>query len=575
MPPKKKISAAPVLKTIQGVEKSKESNKRKLRNARNTSNVKIQKVEECESNQESAKTKNAGIYKEKIKEIVSTEESPKQFHELQRMSVVPENAEKEAKTRKTPIFPHTSYADRYESDNEILSGDEIYSQRYAPFRSEQNHTKTYDSTDFRAKKCNSIDFPAEKCNPIGFRGEMSDPIDSRLEKRHFAESSEKPMVPLSFRTPLNPPPLIKKVPVSLSGGSLFERIQHSDYGDRDLDLGVYSVADGRAVDDFLDFNTIEIPDKAPSSYSNGNAEKIVQKKPSAHEGLWNPIQFCYNNLYNGNDGIVFSRSECEQNIKKLTKNFKYTDYYPFLEQAAGFHGKNKAMEELALGQAFTTITLNKVMKSLRSSEKTADDDGDSCDIVKGIGFDLRYAERNEEVVLLPSQRCFKISETVTPYEASKWSSENFYDDCRSLFKVVIKTVALHDSYFPVFCANSSSNCGYLPVGEDFYRILTKYAIRGFHQTWNKSLETSLTCLARDTLTNILDQFRKEYKSHSTTTTRQLTEHLKRQLEAQKMSGEPILIVPLHFKDPNPVHKEFQSVSRHPTYKKANGNTTGL
>ncbi|KAF1746175.1 hypothetical protein GCK72_022628 [Caenorhabditis remanei] len=275
---------------------------------------------------------------------------------------------------------------------------------------------------------------------------------------------------------------------------------------------------------------------------------------SSNNDKWNPIGFTVNNLYNLEKGIPLSRSECEvdnfsynsysihvlqENLQKLSKTLQETDFYPILELAQKFHNVNSDLEKLALGLAFNTAMVT-----------------DTCDFIKGIGFDLRRATENEENVMLPCKKTFKLSSIVTPSEASKWTSSRFYGDARLLFRFVFKEVAKRDPFFVAYSAQDYSNAGYIPFGDKFFGPLVRFVIRGFRQDSDLNIRTTLQCVARETMTNFVDRFRKEYKAQMDTTPKEVAFTLKQYLEEVKELDEGSYVTALDLSTTNPPQFDY-------------------
>ncbi|EFP07936.1 hypothetical protein CRE_14139 [Caenorhabditis remanei] len=296
---------------------------------------------------------------------------------------------------------------------------------------------------------------------------------------------------------------------------------------------------------------------------------------SSNNDKWNPIGFTVNNLYNLEKGIPLSRSECEvdnfsynyysihvlqENLQKLSKTVQETDFYPILELAQKFHNVNSDLEKLTLGLAFNTAmvtdTNNKLVNRLRQAEKSKGIYDRECDFIKGIGFDLRKATENEENVMLPCKKIFKLSSIVTPSEAAKWTSSRFYGDARLLFRFVFKEVAKRDPFFVAYSAQDYSNAGYIPFGDKFFGPLVRFVIRGFRQDSDLNIQTTLQCVARETMTNFVDRFRKEYKAQMDTTPKEVAFTLKQYLEEVKELDEGSYVTALDLSTTNPPQFDY-------------------
>ncbi|KAF1759733.1 hypothetical protein GCK72_016200 [Caenorhabditis remanei] len=290
-----------------------------------------------------------------------------------------------------------------------------------------------------------------------------------------------------------------------------------------------------------------------------NSELGVRERQShfsTQNKTWNPVGFSANNLYDMTTGIPLPRLECEENLKKLTKNYLDADYYPFLQIAQRFHNVNKDMEMLAMGQAFNVAMLNKMTARLRQAERANETLERESDIIRGVGFDLKKATEVEEVVELPCKKNFKLSSIVTVAEASKYTSSRFYGDSKHLIRFVYKEVAKRDDFFAGYSAQDSSNAGYFPFGDKFYGPIVDFVIAGFRQPRDINTLTTLHCAARESMVNLLDRFRKEYKDKMETTPKEVAEALKDRLLRLSLEEDRSYSEPLDFSDSSPPHDNY-------------------
>uniref|UniRef100_A0A1I7T2A0 Ribonuclease P n=2 Tax=Caenorhabditis tropicalis TaxID=1561998 RepID=A0A1I7T2A0_9PELO len=105
------------------------------------------------------------------------------------------------------------------------------------------------------------------------------------------------------------------------------------------------------------------PSRVLKKFENDHNEKTSGFGCAAINGMWNPINFSAKMFYNLETGVPKARSVCEESLKVLSKSPKLIDYYPFLEMASEFHGKNETLEKLCLGQAFMVAQINKLRSS--------------------------------------------------------------------------------------------------------------------------------------------------------------------------------------------------------------------
>ncbi|CAO4381984.1 unnamed protein product [Caenorhabditis nigoni] len=242
-------------------------------------------------------------------------------------------------------------------------------------------------------------------------------------------------------------------------------------------------------------------------------------------GRWNPINFGMQYLYDAENGVSRSRQECEEAIERLTRNVREVDFQPFLDLASSFHGKDERMEKLCVGLAFNTINNNRVIQKLKK-DNTAQLLS-TAQVVEGQGFSLTNAKKYESVIELPSKRTFRMSQLLSAGQASKFTSSDFLEHAKGLYRVCFKKLASMDEYFGVYTASGYSSLGYHPFGDEFFKKTSKFVCDGFGQQFTKDLEASCTCAAREVLMNLIDRIRKELKklNHDTVTTLHQLKHV--------------------------------------------------
>uniref|UniRef100_A0A8R1DUB7 Uncharacterized protein n=1 Tax=Caenorhabditis japonica TaxID=281687 RepID=A0A8R1DUB7_CAEJA len=221
--------------------------------------------------------------------------------------------------------------------------------------------------------------------------------------------------------------------------------------------------------------------------------------PSAAQNRWDPINFGLNNLYDFDSGVPRSRADCETAMEKLVRNPKIFDYYGYLDIASKFHGSEPEKEKLAPA------------------------------IVPGKGFNLDLAAVDEETFVLPSGKSLKLSQIITPYMASNFTSSRFERDTKSLMRKIFNEIAPRDPYFSAYTAAESSTQGYISIGDRFYVSFSHYLIRGFGQLESQQLITYVIALIREVLSNFIDRYRHTFNNSMDTTAVNLAGQLKSQL----------------------------------------------
>ncbi|UMM31862.1 hypothetical protein L5515_005888 [Caenorhabditis briggsae] len=124
---------------------------------------------------------------------------------------------------------------------------------------------------------------------------------------------------------------------------------------------------------------------------------------------------------------------------------------------------------------------------------------------------LVTSKKFESVIELPSRRTFLMSQLITAGQASKFTSTDFLEHAKGLYRVTFKKLASMDEYFAVYTASTYSSLGYRPFGGSFFTQTAKFVCDGFGQEFTEDLEASCTCAAREVLINLIDRIRKELK----------------------------------------------------------------
>ncbi|EGT41181.1 hypothetical protein CAEBREN_04743 [Caenorhabditis brenneri] len=274
--------------------------------------------------------------------------------------------------------------------------------------------------------------------------------------------------------------------------------------------------------------------ESSSKLSSQKTEVIPERLDLTSHGKWNPLSFAKKCFFDMKNGVPLSRAECEEASKALTRNNREVDYYPYLELAQRFHNKDSDMQNVCFGLAFSTMMVP---------------------VIDGNGFSLDQAIRNEDHIKLPSGYSFRMSSLITSHQASKWTSSKFQESSKSLLRVAFKKLASHDYYFAAYSPTEYSTSGYYPLGEQFYKSVSKFICCGFKQEFSLELESKCCGMAREVLTYLQDRFRKEYNQHSKMSVSQLTENLSIHL---KRVGVNIEYCDIDF-NKEPIHQNFTSL----------------
>uniref|UniRef100_A0A8R1HMP7 Uncharacterized protein n=1 Tax=Caenorhabditis japonica TaxID=281687 RepID=A0A8R1HMP7_CAEJA len=286
-----------------------------------------------------------------------------------------------------------------------------------------------------------------------------------------------------------------------------------------------------------------------SARSSHSSSFHRSKLPESVQNRWDPINFGFNNFYNSDAGVPCSREDCEARLEKLVRNPKEFDYYNYLTLASKCHGVDPEKEQLAVGLSVTTAICNSLMKKIRNIEKTvglAIKPSKNNEIVPGKGFNVDLASEDEDTLLLPSGKSFKLSQIVTPYMASSLTSSRFERDLKSLIRKVLNEVAPRDPFFATYTSAESSTQGYISIGEPFFLSFSNFFIQGFGQEKSKPMSTYVIALVRDAFSNFIDRHRHSFNATMSTSSVTLASELTAQL-AEK--DKHIRCSPIDFSQP--------------------------
>uniref|UniRef100_A0A8R1IZE4 Uncharacterized protein n=1 Tax=Caenorhabditis japonica TaxID=281687 RepID=A0A8R1IZE4_CAEJA len=267
--------------------------------------------------------------------------------------------------------------------------------------------------------------------------------------------------------------------------------------------------------------------------------------PLSNQGKYSPLSFATNHLFDCTNGVPYSRSHCQEQFKKLFKHQKDSDYYDYLLLAQDFFQKDDSLFKIALGLAYNTEMTNQLRKAkVRSGVTEIRDDST---ILEKKGFDVLAAKFGEKPVALPSGKTFLLSDMVSPYDASNWSSSRFDTDVKSLIRFILRKVAPFDPFFICYASPNSSTQHYVPIGEPFYKAFYLYTSQGFGQPPCPILETKIYRMVRETLTNLIDRIRSEHNKDTKykLSSKEIAENLTAQLQA---IGTRLEYSPIDFTD---------------------------
>ncbi|PIC31324.1 hypothetical protein B9Z55_012063 [Caenorhabditis nigoni] len=224
----------------------------------------------------------------------------------------------------------------------------------------------------------------------------------------------------------------------------------------------------------------------------------------SNNNKWNPISFGRKYMYDSNEGVPLSKAAIEEGIMKLTKNKRPFDSSEFLKIASEFHGNSPLLESLSIGMAFNS--------GFRNSSQSGNTSNLKPFIISNIGFNLTQAKKNESLIVLPSGCQFFMSQALTNYQASNYTSSEYKTHGKSIVRRIFSIIATKDPFFPAYSASENTHC-YCPLGSSFFTKISNFLISGFVQTQSDELETYTIRMCRDALGNLIDRVRKQFIVH--------------------------------------------------------------
>ncbi|CAO4365937.1 unnamed protein product [Caenorhabditis nigoni] len=229
----------------------------------------------------------------------------------------------------------------------------------------------------------------------------------------------------------------------------------------------------------------------------------------SNNNKWNPISFGRKYMYDSNEGVPLSKAAIEEGIMKLTKNKRPFDSSEFLKIASEFHGNSPLLESLSIGMAVMTEAFN---SGFRNSSQSGNTSNLKPFIISNIGFNLTQAKKNESLIVLPSGCQFFMSQALTNYQASNYTSSEYKTHGKSIVRRIFSIIATKDPFFPAYSASENTHC-YCPLGSSFFTKISNFLISGFVQTQSDELETYTIRMCRDALGNLIDRVRKQFIVH--------------------------------------------------------------
>ncbi|PIC31322.1 hypothetical protein B9Z55_012063 [Caenorhabditis nigoni] len=184
----------------------------------------------------------------------------------------------------------------------------------------------------------------------------------------------------------------------------------------------------------------------------------------SNNNKWNPISFGRKYMYDSNEGVPLSKAAIEFN--------------------SGFRNSS---------QSGNTSNLKPF-------------------IISNIGFNLTQAKKNESLIVLPSGCQFFMSQALTNYQASNYTSSEYKTHGKSIVRRIFSIIATKDPFFPAYSASENTHC-YCPLGSSFFTKISNFLISGFVQTQSDELETYTIRMCRDALGNLIDRVRKQFIVH--------------------------------------------------------------
>ncbi|ULU07391.1 hypothetical protein L3Y34_018851 [Caenorhabditis briggsae] len=238
---------------------------------------------------------------------------------------------------------------------------------------------------------------------------------------------------------------------------------------------------------------------------------------------WNPISFGRMYMYDSIQGVPLCKANIEVATKKLIKHKKPFDSSEFLEIASEFHGNSPLLESLSIGLAVMTEAFN---SGCSNSNKNAGSSSLKPFIIRNIGFNLTSAKRNESLISLPSGCQFYMSQVLSNYEASNFTSSEYKTHGKSIIRRVFSVVSKKDPFFPAYSASENSHA-YCSLGSTFFTKVTNFLINGFNQEHSDEVEIYTIRMCRDAVGNLIDRVRRQFVVlHPETNAEQLAIELK-------------------------------------------------
>ncbi|UMM19313.1 hypothetical protein L5515_014971 [Caenorhabditis briggsae] len=147
-------------------------------------------------------------------------------------------------------------------------------------------------------------------------------------------------------------------------------------------------------------------------------------------------------------------------------------------------------------------------------------------IIRNIGFNLTSAKRNESLISLPSGCQFYMSQILSNYEASNFTSSEYKNHGKSIIRRVFSVVCKKDLFFPAYSASENSHA-YCSLGSTFFTKVTNFLINGFNQEHSDEVEIYTIRMCRDAVGNLIDRVRRQFVVlHPETNAEQLAIELK-------------------------------------------------
>ncbi|EGT39480.1 hypothetical protein CAEBREN_04880 [Caenorhabditis brenneri] len=202
-----------------------------------------------------------------------------------------------------------------------------------------------------------------------------------------------------------------------------------------------------------------------------DGESIIPKKRllSSELDLWKPANLISNTCYDKSTGLLLSKEQCDENLKKTMKTKRGIDYYGILQSSSSNSSKTLA---------FLAYQINKIISKtdIRSKEER----NTSSNL-----FDLEAAREISKNVFLPGGKKVIISMLIDHALCASWVGTNVL--CKSVVSV-LEEMKCRDPWFLVYSAPATHrSTSYVRLEPDFF---SKFAGTNNHVCMTYNLHTT-------------------------------------------------------------------------------------